>query len=140
LEGKKVKLVNECVLVESRFKAEDGSPKQENQVKLRVQGVDGVMNARLNWTTVYALIEAFGRESKLWIGHTLTAKVKDATTGQSLYLIPEGFELVRDPETKRWTIRKIADVVPEPEPVNDPAEPEIKYPEEDIDPADIPWD
>lgn len=107
LDGKKVKLVNECTQVVSRFKDEKtGEPKTENQVKGRVQGQEEVVNMRLNWTTVYGLVEAFGKESKEWIGKTLTAKVKDATTGQSLYLIPEGFELYRN-EEKRSAIRKV---------------------------------
>lgn len=121
LDGKKIKLLNECVTVESRFKNEDGSPKTENQVKAQFESGDPV-NMRLNWTTVYGLIEAFGKESKSWIGHTLTARVKDATTGQSIYLIPDGFELVRN-EEKRWTIRKIGgaevDATPEDEAAED---------------------
>lgn len=106
-DGTKVKLVNECVKVESRFKDEDGTPKTENQVKAQFEGASEPVNMRLNWTTVYGLIEAFGKESKSWIGQPLTAMVKDATTGQSIYLIPEGSELIRD-ENKRWTIRKTA--------------------------------
>lgn len=108
LNGKKVKLINECVMVESRFKDDKtGEPKTENQVKVQVEGAAEPVNARLNWTTVNGLKEAFGRESKGWIGHALTAMVKDATTGQSLYLIPEGSELYRN-EEKRWAIRKVA--------------------------------
>lgn len=103
-DGKKVKLINECVKVESRFKDDDGNAKIENQVKAQFDGEEPV-NMRLNWTTVYAMVDAFGKDSNQWIGHTLTARVKDATTGQSIYLVPEGFELVRD-ENKRWAIRR----------------------------------
>lgn len=125
-DGQKVKLINECVKVESRFKEEDGTPKTENQVKAQFQGMREPVNMRLNWTTVYGLIDAFGKESKSWIGKTLTAMVKDATTGQSIYLIPEGSELYRN-EEKRWAIRKVKqDVVPEPE-------------IEEIDPEGIPF-
>lgn len=106
LDGKKVKLINECVKTESRFKDEDGTPKIENQVKAQIEGQNEPVNMRLNWTTVYGLIEAFGKDSKSWIGHNLVARVKDATTGQSVYLIPEGSELYRN-EEKRWAIRKL---------------------------------
>lgn len=105
LSGKKVKLINECVQTQSKFLKDDGTPKTENVVKVQFEGQEPV-NMRLNWTTVFALVEAFGKESKTWIGHTLTAQVKDMTTGQTVYLIPEGCELYRD-ESKRWAIRKI---------------------------------
>lgn len=107
LEGKRVKLMNECVKVESRFKDDEGNAQVENQVKARFEHMKEIVNMRLNWTTVYALVEAFGKDSKDWMGKVLIARVKDATTGQSVYLIPEGFELIRDPETKRWTIKRI---------------------------------
>lgn len=108
LDGKKAKLISECIMVESRFKDEKtGGPKTENQVKVQFEHLVEPINARLNWTTINGLKEAFGRESKNWIAHPLTAKVKDATTGQSLYLIPGGFELYRN-EEKRWAIRKQA--------------------------------
>jgi hypothetical protein len=108
LDGKRIALVNECVQTPSdKFKNEDGSPKMTNLAKAQVQGLEGTFNVRPNWTSVYALIEAYGRDSKSWIGRQLTAKVKDATTGQSLYMVPDGFELIRDKQTKRWTIRKV---------------------------------
>ncbi len=129
-DGQKVKLINECTQVLSRFKNEKtGEPKMENQVKAQFQGMDSPVNMRLNWTTIYGLIHAFGKESKSWIGHTLTAMVKDATTGQSVYLIPEGYELVRN-EEKRWTIKKTGGASVES------TQPE--YPEE-IDPSLIPF-
>lgn len=110
-DGQKVKLINECVAQTSKFKDDEGNPKTENVVKARFQGMEETVNMRLNWTTVYALIEAFGKESKNWIGHTLVAKPKDATTGISVYLVPEGFEMVRN-EKKRWEIRKVEKIAP----------------------------
>lgn len=109
-EGQRVKLVSECTKKESKFTNPDGTPQVANEVKAQFEGMTEPVNMNLNWTTVYALIEAFGDESKNWMGHTLTAKIKDATTGVSIYLVPDGFELARN-EDKRWTIRKAEDVV-----------------------------
>jgi hypothetical protein len=138
LDGKKLKFVNECVQTPSdKFKNEDGSAKMTNLVKVRVQGADESVNMRPNWTSVAALKEAFGPDSKDWVGKVLTAKVKDATTGQSVYLLPEGFELYRN-EEKRWAIRRIATAEASQAPAV--AEDVIEYPEEEINPEDIPFD
>jgi hypothetical protein len=135
-DGGKVALVSECAKQESRFKNKDGEPKTENVAKVRVQGDQQTYNMRLNWTTVYGLIDAFGKESKEWIGKVLTVKMLDALVGDKMqtiiYLIPEGFELGKN-EDKKMEIRKIGgkeDVVPEDK---------IDYPQEDINVDDIPW-
>ena len=135
-DGKKVALVSECSKQESRFKGKDGEPKTENVAKVRVQGDDQTYNIRLNWTTVYGLIDAFGKESKEWIGKVLSVKKVDALVGDTMreiiYLIPEGFELAKNSD-KKLEIRKIGgkdDVVPEEK---------IDYPQEDINVDDIPW-
>lgn len=136
LDGKKIKFVNECVQTPSdKFKNEDGTPKTTNLVKVRVEGAPEPVNMRPNWTSIGALRDAFGVDSKDWIGKVLTARVKDATTGQSVYLIPEGFELYRN-EEKRWAIRRAA-IGDAPQEAN---EPEINYPEEEeIRPEYIPF-
>ena len=104
-DGQKVTFVNECMNQPSKFENDDGSPKTENVVKARFEGMDEVVNMRVNWTSIHALIEAFGKDSKNWIGKPLTAKPKDATTGISIYLLPDGFELGRNKD-KRWEIRR----------------------------------
>jgi hypothetical protein len=58
-DGVKVKLVSECTKQESRCKNKDGEAKTENVAKVRVQGDQQTYNMRLNWTTVYGLIDAF---------------------------------------------------------------------------------
>lgn len=109
LDGKKIKFVNECVQAPSdKYKNDDGEPKITNLVKVEVEGLEGTFNMRPNWTSIGAMKEAFGTDSMVWIGKPVTARVKDATTGQSCYLLPAGFELYRN-EEKRWAIRKIAD-------------------------------
>ena len=109
-DGQKVKIVSECVKQESKFKNKDGETKTENIVKVRVQGTDEAVNMRLNWTTIYGLIDAFGNESKSWMGQVLTIKTLEAMVGDTMrtivYLIPEGFELAKNAE-KKMEIRKV---------------------------------
>lgn len=143
LDGKKLKFVTECVQVTSvKFKNPDGTPQMGNLVKVRVQGAAESVNMRPNWTSIGAMRDAFGTESKDWIGKIVTVRVKDATTGQSAYLIPDGFELYRN-EEKRWAIRKIgseeAQAPAQAGAQGDPQDQGIQYPQEDINPEDIPF-
>ena len=143
LDGKKLKFVTECVQVLSdKFKNPDGTPQTGNLVKVRVQGAEESVNMRPNWTSIGALRDAFGGESKDWIGKILTVRVKDATTGQSAYLLPDGFELYRN-EEKRWAIRKIGSEAEQPAAKEDvqshPSEPAMQYPAEEINPEDSPF-
>ena len=114
--GTKVKIITECVKQESKFKDPEGNPKTENIAKVRFQGAEEAVNMRLNWTTIYGLIDAFGTDSKDWIGNVLTAKTLDAMVGDTMrtivYLVPEGFELIKNAE-KKLEIKKI-DNEPEP--------------------------
>ncbi len=115
-DGSKVKIINETEKRDSQFKDDEGVPKTENIAKVQFEGEAAPVNMRLNWTTIYGLIDAFGKESKDWIGQTLTARVKEAVVGDKvrtiIYLIAEGFELVKN-EEKKLEIRKVAgDVVP----------------------------
>lgn len=134
VDGTRVKLVTECVEQVSRFKDEKtGEFKRENLAKLQFQGAPEPVNARINWTTIKGLIDAYGKDSSHWMGHVLTARVKDATQGVSLYLLADGYELYRD-DKKRWAIRKEIK-----EPAVDIGTDGIEYPAEDIDPESIPF-
>ncbi len=108
-DGDKVKIVSEVQRQESKFKNPDGSSKTENIGKVRLQGAETSVNMRFNWATIYALIDAFGTDSKAWANQVLTAKTVDAMVGDTmrtiLYLIPEGFELVKN-EEKKLVIQK----------------------------------
>jgi len=108
--GAKIKIVSECTKQESKFKDKDGNYKTENIVKVRVKGEDDSKNMRLNWSTVYALIDAFGKESKDWVNNILTVQTLDAMVGDTMrtiiYLIPDGFELIKT-EEKKMIIQKI---------------------------------
>jgi hypothetical protein len=131
-DGQKAKILDECTKQESQFKDKDGNPKVENIAKVQFQGLTEPVNARLNWTTINGLIDAFGKESKEWIGKVLTVKLIDGLVGDTmrtiLYLIPEGFELGKTAD-KKLVIRKIGDVAPD----------ESQYPANEISPDDIPF-
>ncbi len=131
--GIKAKLVTEVVKQVSKFKDKDGNPKTENIGKIRLQGAETDVNIRVNWSSIYALIEAHGKDSKEWIGKLLTIKTLEAMVGDTMrtivYLIPEGFELKKSAD-KKMVIMKIGD--PEITPTDD-------YPTEDIDTSAVPF-
>jgi hypothetical protein len=103
VDGSKVKILNETVKRDSQFKDDEGNAKTKNVAKVQFAGQQQV-NMRLNWTTIYGLIDAFGNDSKNWIGKPLTAQVKEAVVGDKvrtiIYLIADGFELVKNDEKK----------------------------------------
>lgn len=113
--GSKVKILNETTKRESAFKDKEGNPKTENVAKVQVQGESDSVNMRLNWTTIFGLIDAFGNDSKEWIGRTLTLSKIRALVGDTMrdivYLIPEGFELGENAESK-LEIRKMSVAAP----------------------------
>lgn len=114
-DGSKVKIINETVKRDSSFKDDEGNAKTENVAKVQFDGQDAV-NMRLNWTTIYGLIDAFGNDSKSWIGNPLTARVKEAVVGDKvrtiIYLVAEGFDLVKNDE-KKLEIRRAMPLVSE---------------------------
>lgn len=103
-KGSKVKIINETVKQDSQFKDKEGNAKVENVAKVQIEGEANPVNMRLNWTTIYGLIDAFGKESKSWIGQPLTAEKVRALVGDTMrdiiYLVPEGFELGENEESK----------------------------------------
>jgi hypothetical protein len=92
------------------------------------------VNTRINWTTINGLIDAFGKKSEDWTGKVLTVKLVDAMVGDTMrtimYLIPEGFELVKTPD-KKSVIRKVGGDVQ--------TETEEGGPKDEINPDDIPF-
>lgn len=123
--GVKIKIVSECTRQESKFKdAKTGEAKQENIAKVRVQGADADVNMRINWASIYALMDAYGTNSNDWVGKIVTARTVEAMVGENMrtivYLIPEGFELAK--VDKKMVIRKVGAEV-----------------EEDIDESQIPF-
>jgi hypothetical protein len=97
VNGQKAKLVSECVPVERDF---EGKPQTQHIAKVQVEGVSESKNTALNIPTRNGLIEAFGEDSKEWMGHPLTVYTEKTTIGGKrvivLYLLPEGFEVGED--------------------------------------------
>jgi hypothetical protein len=61
-----------------------------------IEGGDEPLNVNLNRATINGLVDAFGEDSALWIGHYLTVETeKMRVAGKAvvaLYLIPKGYE------------------------------------------------
>lgn len=108
--GMKAKIVDECRKEESQYKDKDGNMKTQNVAKVHFEGMPEPTNTRINWQTIYGLIDAYGKESTGWIGKVLTVKVVEAMIGDTmrtiLYLIPEGYELAKNAD-KKLEIRKV---------------------------------
>jgi len=107
--GVKAKLLAETMPRESQFKNEDGTPKMQDVSKIKFQDKDDTYNVALNRATIDGLVEAFGGESRNWVGKVLTAQTeKMIVAGRSvraLYLVPDGFEVSED-ENGYMTVSK----------------------------------
>jgi hypothetical protein len=100
--GSRAKLISETERKESQFKDKNGNPKMQDVAKVRFEGKDEALNVNLNRATIYALIDAFGEESKDWMGRTLTVQTEKAVVAGKrvtvMYLVPDGFEVQEDTE------------------------------------------
>jgi len=104
--------------------------------KCKVKGLTGDdANISINKPSKNALIVAFGEDSTNWIGKPLTVHTEKTVIagkrGIAVYLIPEGFEVTED-EAGYVVVSKIG--VKGPVPLNG-----VEYPEEEINPEDIPF-
>lgn len=98
VSGTKAKLVSETVPSESVW---EGKTIKNNVAKIRFQGQEGeAKNVNVNKPSINGLIDAFGTDSKDWIGKVLTAHTEKMLVGgkrvTALYLIPDGFEIAED--------------------------------------------
>lgn len=132
--GSKCKLVSETTPVESQFTNKDGSKKNQDVAKIRFQGKDEVFNISINKVSINALIDAFGEDSVKWQGNVLTAITEKVIVGGkrqvALYLVPEGYELKESADGFMY-VSKEGDEEKE--------EKTIEVPEDELDPADIPF-
>lgn len=98
--GTKAKLVSETVNQPSSFTKPDGTIRTQDVAKISIQGNPEPMNISINRASINALVEAFGEDSKSWIGKVLTLDTeKQKVAGKtvlSLYLVPEGYEKTDD--------------------------------------------
>ncbi len=133
VSGVKCKLVSETEPSESVW---EGKTIKNNSAKIRFQGQDGeAMNVNVNRPSINGLVDAFGEDSKEWIGKILTAHTEKMLVGgkrvTALYLIPEGYEIGED-DGGYLVITKIG-AKETSDPIKD------DYPTEDIDPDLVPF-
>lgn len=102
--------------------------------KCKVKGQTGESNLSINKPSKNALIIAFGEDSTNWIDKPLNTSIEKTIIagkrGIAVYLIPEGFEVTED-EGGYVVVSKIGG--------QGPVHTEVEYPEEDINPNDIPF-
>lgn len=93
VSGTLVKLITEATVSEGEY----GS---QTVAKARFKGAEEAVNIRINKPTINGLIDAFGKDSKAWIGKVMTAVTEKAIVGGKrvtiMYLVPEGFALKED--------------------------------------------
>ena len=135
VSGTKCKLVAETVPSESTY---EGKVIKNNVSKIRFQGEEGeAKNVNVNRPSINALIDAYGEDSKDWIGKLLTAQTEKMLVGgkrvTALYLIPEGFEMKED-ENGYIVISRIGEKVSQ-----EIGTTSNGYPSDDINPEDIPF-
>src|SRR3990167_3163703 len=135
VSGTKAKLVSETNPMPSQFTNKDGSVKMQEAAKIKVQGSNEDMNISINRASINALVDAFGEDSKDWIGKILTLITEKVSVGgqrkTALYLVPEGFEVSED-DNGYVVIKRLGESVKNDEP---PAE---IYDEGDVNVKDIP--
>lgn len=129
--GTKCKLTTETVPSESVY---EGKTIKNNVAKIRFQGEEGeAKNVNVNKPSINALVDAFGPDSKDWIGKLLTAQTEKMLVGgrrvTALYLIPEGYEMNED-EGGYMVITKVG---------GKNESQDIEYPEPEINLDDIPF-
>jgi hypothetical protein len=93
VSGTPVKLITEATESDSEFG-------KQVTAKARFKGAEEAVNIRINKPTLNGLIDAFGKDSKEWIGKVMTAITEKAIVGGKrvtiMYLVPENFELAED--------------------------------------------
>jgi hypothetical protein len=122
VSGTRAKLVTETKPIESQFKNKDGTTKMQDVAKARFEGGVEDLNISLNRATIDGLIDAFGKDSKDWIGHPLTAITEKVVVGgkrvTAVYLVPDGFELKEDDGGYVQVVEKGGSVNVEPDEVS----------------------
>lgn len=100
LKSSKAKIVSETNPQPSNFLDNKGNVKNQEVCKVLFQGMPDPLNVALNRTTINALVDAFGEDSKDWMNKILSVKTeKTRTAGRSsmaLYLIPDGYKMIDD--------------------------------------------
>src|SRR3990167_1040019 len=100
VSGTKAKLVSETEPQPSNFKNDKGEIQMQDVAKIRLEGASEAVNISLNRATISGLVDAFGEDSKNWIGKPLTVITERSTyggkRGYSIYLLAEGYKIEED--------------------------------------------
>lgn len=92
---KRARIITETNPEPSRFLNDDGTPKTQDVCKVQFEGMPEAYKVGLSQIVINALIEAFGEDSKDWMGKTLNVETEKTRVagkaGIALYLIPDGF-------------------------------------------------
>lgn len=134
VNGARAKIMSECVPQESEYQ---GKPRTRNIVKVKFEDIAELQNVDLNGQTRNALIDAFGEDSKDWIGQILTVHTEKTIIGGKrvivLYLVPKDYEVGED--AGGYVVIGKKGAVEEKVTTSG----EIEYPEEEVDPESIPF-
>ena len=110
------KLVSETTRSAGQYKNEDGSAKMQDVAKIQLEDTNEPLNVRINRSSLNALIDAFGKDSIKWQGHSLTVETEKGRVGGKavvyVYLIPNGFEK-RDDNNGFAIISKVGEEIGE---------------------------
>jgi hypothetical protein len=94
--GDLIKLTTEAEWVPSSLNPEE----KQLVAKCKIKGTDGEFNLAINSPSKNALIDAFGTDTKNWVGKLLTAAVESGIfagkRGVMLNLVPEGYVIAED--------------------------------------------
>ena len=116
VSGTKAKLVSETEPQPSNFKNPKGEVQMQDVAKIRLEGGTDALNIALNRATIYGLVDAFGEDSKEWIGKPLTVITEKSSyggkRGYSIYLLAEGYELKEDENGYLVIINPLKESVP----------------------------
>src|SRR3990167_10006369 len=121
-----VVIESEGIWQDSNFKDEDGNPQKEFRIHFKL-GNGETRSTTLRSSNVKLIGKSFGTETKDWIGKELRAfktKNEKAKAGFVFLYVPTDWD--RD-DTGEWIIPETTDAKG------------LEYPEENIDPKDIPF-
>ena len=121
-----VVIESEGIWQDSNFKDEDGNPQKEFRIHFKL-GNGETRSTTLRSSNVKLIGKSFGTETKDWIGKELRAfktKSEKAKAGFVFLYVPTDWD--RD-DTGEWIIPETTDAKG------------LEYPEENIDPKDIPF-
>lgn len=105
------KIMTETSPEPSQWKDDDGNVKIQDICKVKFSGMgEEQYRFPLNKIVINGLVDAFGEDSKKWIGQTLRVETEKTRVGGkagiAVYLIPDGYEKIDDEEGYAKIVKK----------------------------------